>query len=339
MRKTIKFTRIITLLMTFFMLTGCAETQTGNNSLDDVQNESVTESQNDGIINENITSETQPSSTESAVMENSSEDDQKIQYYDTLDSHMQLLYDAFLSCNWTEVNDTIEEFKKPDEERVAVYTTPSDGLSLVIEYLPEARSWQAYLGEFADGQKKGMGVMVSKRGTGYVSDNVYIGTWNNNLPNGTGMLSDSVYDMEYIFAGTFVDGKFDSAIQVYELQTPELYVDYLSWETFYTVGELNYADLAFDNGKPIPVTMDIVEQYIEISKLTAHELKWLELENDGQYYYRIYNERYNYIFTVGAKPPADGYRGDVNFIYGTFFDLNDEEATYGVACYTTNRMD
>lgn len=316
MDKTIKFIRIITLLMTFLMLTGCTGTKADNNSLDIVRNEST-------------------------AMENSSEDNQKIQYYDSLDSHMQLLYDAFLSCNWAEINAILEEFKIPDKERVAVYTTPWDGLSLVIEYLSEAHSWQAYFGEFVDAQKKGMGIMVSKRGMGDFSYNVnlYIGTWNNNLPNGAGMLLDYIYDRGYVFEGMFVDGKFDSVIQVHELETPELYVEYLNWESFYTVGALDYADLTFDHGKPIPVTIDIVERYIEISKSTDHELKWLELENDGKYYYRIYHEKYNYIFTVGAEPPADGYGGKINFIYGTFFDSKDEEATYGVACYTTNKMD
>lgn len=62
------------------------------------------------------------------------------------------------------------------------------------------------------------------------------------------------------------------------------------------------------------------------------------MENDGQYYYRVYNERDNYIFSIGAKAPANGYRGSVELICGTFFDLEDEEATYGVACYTTNRL-
>ena len=59
--------------------------------------------------------------------------------------------------------------------------------------------------------------MISKRGMGYVSNNIYIGAWDNNLPNGKGMLSDSIHDMEYIFSGMFIDGKVDSAIFVFEV--------------------------------------------------------------------------------------------------------------------------
>lgn len=337
MRGTI-IVKVVMLLVVSFVLAGCSEIPTRDNRLDVVQSESIVESKSDESYNEKENSEKQGSENE--VIGNVGEDDQKVQYYDNLDNHMNLLYEEFLACNWSEINDTIEEFKKPDEESMTVYATPSDGLFLIIEYMPKVHSWQAYFGEFIDGRKEGMGVMVSKREIGYVSDNVYIGSWNNNLPNGEGILLNSIYDREYVFAGKFVDGKFDSIIQVHELSAPELSVKYVDWEIFYTDGALSYSDITFEEGEPVPAAMNTVEQYIEMSGLTNHELNWLELENDGQYYYRIYDNQYNYVLSVGVKGPADGYRGEINFVYGysAFFDLNGEEATYGVACYTTNRM-
>lgn len=314
---------LIALFIIAFMLTGCTNVRTNDYNTSIIQEEDVSKSL----------------SVESEMVENDSEGRGKIQYYDSLDNHMQILYDAFISCEWQEVNDMLEELEKPDEETVAVYKTPSEGLSLVVEYMSAVHSWQAYLGEFLEGKKDGNGVMVSKRENGYVSTNVYIGSWNNNMPNGEGILSDYVSNIEHIFVGSFIDGKFDSNIQVYKLATSELYVD---WETinpkFYVNAKWDYADLTFDDGKPIPTTIDVVEQYIELSELTAHELNYLNMENDGQYCYRIYDNHYNYVLSIGAVAPAYGYRGEVSFIYGTLFDLEDKEATYGVACYTTNRI-
>lgn len=315
----------IVLFMAFLVLIGCGRTDNAINEQKTENSELEVDKQQEEIVEneEEIVAET----------------GELIRYYDSLDNHMQLLYDAFILGNWKEISDYLEEFKKPEGVQIAVYRTPIERLMLVIEYMQEARSWQAYLGELSEGRKEGSGVMVSKRGTGYVATDVYIGTWSNNMPNGEGILSGSVNDMEHIFVGTFKQGKFDSTIQAYGLKTPELYVD---WESitpqFFVDEEWEYAELNFDNGKPIPVAINVVDQYIAISKLSERDLQWMELENDGQYYYRIYDNRYNYILSMGAKAPADGYRGSVCAIYGTLFDLQDKEATYGVACYTTNRM-
>lgn len=310
---------VVVLFAAVLMMTGCASTQVEYGSADIELTDNISES-NSGEAEEHASEE--------------------IQYYDSLDNHTQLLYNAFISSDWNTASDILAEFKKSSNGRVAVYETPTENLFLIIEYMPEVRSWQAYLGEISEEKKEGNGVMVSRCENGYSHAGVYVGKWSNNMPNGEGILSDSLNDIEYIFEGSFIDGKLDSTVRVYGLETPELYVD---WDTispqFYIDDEWDYSDLTFDKGKPIPATIEVVDQYIAISEETARELSWFELENDGQYYYRIYDDNYNYILSIGAKAPADGVGGNTSFIYGRLFDSNGGQATYGVACYTTNRID
>ena len=311
-------------ILVFCFITACEEKQVKSDGVED---------------NNNVTAEVDFSSEGNEVGEESLEENFEIQYYESLDDHTELLFEAFISCDWKEVDAILEEFKKQKDSKVIVYNTPMEGLSLVIEYIPEVRSWQAYLGEFSEGKRIGNGVMVSKKESGYYIENIYIGEWDDDKPNGKGILSDSVNDLEHIFIGTFADGKMDSTFHVDKLETSELLVD---WETITPKYNQDIAwsfpDIMFDNGKVIPATLDAVEQYIAISELTEHDLAYLNLENDGQYYYRIFEDSYNYILTIGAKAPADGYRGDVSLIYGRLFDSEGKEAIYGVACYATNRV-
>ena len=197
---------------------------------------------------------------------------EKIKYYDSLDNHAQSIYDKFIECDWVSVRDLLEEFKRPEEDQVMVYTTPLENLLLVVEYVSDIRAWQAYLGEFSNEEKTGKGVIVSCRDQGNAEANVYIGMWDNNMPNGSGILSDQISDLKHIYRGTFKDGRLDGKIQVNQLETPGIGVDWEKIEPLVDIDEaMKYADLSFDDGKPIPVSVEVVDQYIEISKHTERE--------------------------------------------------------------------
>ena len=266
---------------------------------------------------------------------------EKIKYYDSLDNHAQSIYDKFIECDWVSVRDLLEEFKHPEEDQVMVYTTPLENLRLVVEYVSDIRSWQAYLGEFSHEEKTGKGVIVSCNGQGVM--NVYIGMWNNNMPNGSGVLSDHINALKpfkRIYRGTFKDGRLDGKIQVNQLETPGIGVDWEKIEPLVDIDEaMKYADLSFDDGKPIPVSVEVVDQYIEISKTTERELEPFAIKRDEEAYYRVFSGEYNYILSVGAKEPSDGTRYQLDFIYGTYFDPKGNTAIYGVARYVNARLD
>lgn len=265
--------------------------------------------------------------------------DKIVNYYDTFDPHMQSMYDSFIACEWKEIIELLHEFSLPKESRVGIYETPMEGISLIIEYMPEVSSWQAYLGENDGEQKNGKGVMVSARQRGYVSEGIYAGEWKENMPNGKGILTNSTSDIEYLFVSTFSDGKFDSEVQIYVLETPGLYVE---WETldprFYIDASWTCADMIFEEGMPIPLEIETVDEFIQISEWTEHELSYLELENDGQYYYRVMGDRNAFILSIGVNEPAEGYRSSLLFCYGYFYDISNQEGTYGVPCYSTNAV-
>lgn len=264
---------------------------------------------------------------------------EKIKYYDSLDNHAQSIYDKFIECDWVSVRDLLEEFKHPEEDQVMVYTTPLENLLLVVEYVSDIRAWQAYLGEFSNEEKTGKGVIVSCRYQGNAEANVYIGMWDNNMPNGSGILSDQISDLKHIYRGTFKDGRLDGKIQVNQLETPGIGVDWEKIEPLVDIDEaMKYADLSFDDGKPIPVSVEVVDQYIEISKHTERELEPLAIKRDEEAYYRVFDGNYNYILSVGAKEPSNGTRYQLDFIYGTYFDSNGNTAIYGVARYANVRL-
>lgn len=265
---------------------------------------------------------------------------EKIKYYDSLDNHAQSIYDKFIECDWVSVRDLLEEFKRPEEDQVMVYTTPLENLLLVVEYVSDIRAWQAYLGEFSNEEKTGKGVIVSCRDQGNAEANVYIGMWDNNMPNGSGILSDQISDLKHIYRGTFKDGRLDGKIQVNQLETPGIGVDWEKIEPLVDIDEaMKYADLSFDDGKPIPVSVEVVDQYIEISKHTERELEPLAIKRDEEAYYRVFDGDYNYILSVGAKEPSNGTRYQLDFIYGTYFDSKGNTAIYGVARYANVRLD
>ena len=233
----------------------------------------------------------------------------------------------------------LEEFKRPEEDQVMVYTTPLENLRLVVEYVSDIRAWQAYLGEFSNEEKTGKGVIVSCRDQGNAEANVYIGMWDNNMPNGSGILSDQISDLKHIYRGTFKDGRLDGKIQVNQLETPGIGVDWEKIEPLVDIDEaMKYADLSFDDGKPIPVSVEVVDQYIEISKHTERELEPLAIKRDEEAYYRVFDGNYNYILSVGAKEPSNGTRYQLDFIYGTYFDSKGNTAIYGVARYANVRL-
>lgn len=264
---------------------------------------------------------------------------EKIKYYDSLDNHAQSIYDKFIECDWVSVRDLLEEFKRPEEDQVMVYTTPLENLRLVVEYVSDIRAWQAYLGEFSNEEKTGKGVIVSCRDQGNAEANVYIGMWDNNMPNGSGILSDQISDLKHIYRGTFKDGRLDGKIQVNQLETPGIGVDWEKIEPLVDIDEaMKYADLSFDDGKPIPVSVEVVDQYIEISKHTERELEPLAIKRDEEAYYRVFDGNYNYILSVGAKEPSNGTRYQLDFIYGTYFDSKGNTAIYGVARYANVRL-
>ena len=220
-----------------------------------------------------------------------------------------------------------------------VYTTPLENLRLVVEYVSDIRAWQAYLGEFSNEEKTGKGVIVSCRDQGNAEANVYIGMWDNNMPNGSGILSDQISDLKHIYRGTFKDGRLDGKIQVNQLETPGIGVDWEKIEPLVDIDEaMKYADLSFDDGKPIPVSVEVVDQYIEISKHTERELEPLAIKRDEEAYYRVFDGNYNYILSVGAKEPSNGTRYQLDFIYGTYFDSKGNTAIYGVARYANVRL-
>ena len=253
---------------------------------------------------------------------------EKIKYYDSLDNHAQSIYDKFIECDWVSVRDLLEEFKRPEEN-----------LRLVVEYVSDIRAWQAYLGEFSNEEKTGKGVIVSCRDQGNAEANVYIGMWDNNMPNGSGILSDQISDLKHIYRGTFKDGRLDGKIQVNQLETPGIGVDWEKIEPLVDIDEaMKYADLSFDDGKPIPVSVEVVDQYIEISKHTERELEPLAIKRDEEAYYRVFDGNYNYILSVGAKEPSNGTRYQLDFIYGTYFDSKGNTAIYGVARYANVRL-
>ena len=265
---------------------------------------------------------------------------EKIKYYDSLDNHAQSIYDKFIECDWVSVRDLLEEFKRPEEDQVMVYTTPLENLLLVVEYVSDIRAWQAYLGEFSNEEKTGKGVIVSCRDQGNAEANVYIGMWDNNMPNGSGILSDQISDLKHIYRGTFKDGRLDGKIQVNQLERPGNGVDWEKIEPLVDIDEaMKYADLSFDDGKPIPVSVEVVDQYIEISKHTERELEPLAIKRDEEAYYRVFDGDYNYILSVGAKEPSNGTRYQLDFIYGTYFDSKGNTAIYGVARYANVRLD
>lgn len=264
---------------------------------------------------------------------------EKIKYYDSLDNHAQSIYDKFIECDWVSVRDLLEEFKRPEEDQVMVYTTPLENLRLVVEYVSDIRAWQAYLGEFSNEEKTGKGVIVSCRDQGNAEANVYIGMWDNNMPNGSGILSDQISDLKHIYRGTFKDGRLDGKIQVNQLETPGIGVDWEKIEPLVDIDEaMKYADLSFDDGKPIPVSVEVVDQYIVISKHTERELEPLAIKRDEEAYYRVFDGNYNYILSVGAKEPSNGTRYQLDFIYGTYFDSKGNTAIYGVARYANVRL-
>ena len=264
---------------------------------------------------------------------------EKIKYYDSLDNQAQSIYDKFIECDWVSVRDLLEEFKHPEEDQVMVYTTPLENLRLVVEYVSDIRAWQAYLGEFSNEEKTGKGVIVSCRDQGNAEANVYIGMWDNNMPNGSGILSDQISDLKHIYRGTFKDGRLDGKIQVNQLETPGIGVDWEKIEPLVDIDEaMKYADLSFDDGKPIPVSVEVVDQYIEISKHTERELEPLAIKRDEEAYYRVFDGNYNYILSVGAKEPSNGTRYQLDFIYGTYFDSKGNTAIYGVARYANVRL-
>ena len=264
---------------------------------------------------------------------------EKIKYYDSLDNHAQSIYDKFIECDWVSVRDLLEEFKRPEGDQVMVYTTPLENIRLVVEYVSDIRAWQAYLGEFSNEEKTGKGVIVSCRDQGNAEANVYIGMWDNNMPNGSGILSDQISDLKHIYRGTFKDGRLDGKIQVNQLETPGIGVDWEKIEPLVDIDEaMKYADLSFDDGKPIPVSVEVVDQYIEISKHTERELEPLAIKRDEEAYYRVFDGNYNYILSVGAKEPSNGTRYQLDFIYGTYFDSKGNTAIYGVARYANVRL-
>lgn len=313
---------IILMLMILAIMVGCGE---------NVNSSENTEK------NKYIENDTQEVLTEGDEEKETQEE--KIKYYDSLDNHAQSIYDKFIECDWVSVRDLLEEFKHPEEDQVMVYTTPLENLLLVVEYVSDIRAWQAYLGEFSNEEKTGKGVIVSCRDQGNAEANVYIGMWDNNMPNGSGILSDQISDLKHIYRGTFKDGRLDGKIQVNQLETPGIGVDWEKIEPLVDIDEaMKYADLSFDDGKPIPVSVEVVDQYIEISKHTERELESIALKHDEEAYYRIFDGNYNYILSVGAKEPSNGTRYQLDFIYGTYFDSKGNTAIYGVARYVNVRL-
>ena len=313
---------IILMLMILAIMVGCGE---------NVNSSENTEK------NKYIENDTQEVLTEGDEEKETQEE--KIKYYDSLDNHAQSIYDKFIECDWVSVRDLLEEFKHPEEDQVMVYTTPLENLLLVVEYVSDIRAWQAYLGEFSNEEKTGKGVIVSCRDQGNAEANVYIGMWDNNMPNGSGILSDQISDLKHIYRGTFKDGRLDGKIQVNQLETPGRGVDWEKIEPLVDIDEaMKYADLSFDDGKPIPVSVEVVDQYIEISKHTERELESIALKHDEEAYYRIFDGNYNYILSVGAKEPSNGTRYQLDFIYGTYFDSKGNTAIYGVARYVNVRL-
>lgn len=313
---------IILMLMILAIMVGCG----GNvNSSENTQKNKYIENDTQGVLTEGD--------------EEKETQGEKIKYYDSLDNHAQSIYDKFIECDWVSVRDLLEEFKRPEEDQVMVYTTPLENLRLVVEYVSDIRAWQAYLGEFSNEEKTGKGVIVSCRDQGNAEANVYIGMWDNNMPNGSGILSDQISDLKHIYRGTFKDGRLDGKIQVNQLETPGIGVDWEKIEPLVDIDEaMKYADLSFDDGKPIPVSVEVVDQYIEISKHTERELEPLAIKRDEEAYYRVFDGNYNYILSVGAKEPSNGTRYQLDFIYGTYFDSKGNTAIYGVARYANVRL-
>lgn len=311
------------MLMILAIMVGCG----GNvNSSENTQKNKYIENDTQGVLTEGD--------------EEKETQGEKIKYYDSLDNHAQSIYDKFIECDWVSVRDLLEEFKRPEEDQVMVYTTPLENLLLVVEYVSDIRAWQAYLGEFSNEEKTGKGVIVSCRDQGNAEANVYIGMWDNNMPNGSGILSDQISDLKHIYRGTFKDGRLDGKIQVNQLETPGIGVDWEKIEPLVDIDEaMKYADLSFDDGKPIPVSVEVVDQYIEISKHTERELEPLAIKRDEEAYYRVFDGDYNYILSVGAKEPSNGTRYQLDFIYGTYFDSKGNTAIYGVARYANVRLD
>ena len=260
---------IILMLMILAIMVGCG----GNvNSSENTQKNKYIENDTQGVLTEGD--------------EEKETQGEKIKYYDSLDNHAQSIYDKFIECDWVSVRDLLEEFKRPEEDQVMVYTTPLENLLLVVEYVSDIRAWQAYLGEFSNEEKTGKGVIVSCRDQGNAEANVYIGMWDNNMPNGSGILSDQISDLKHIYRGTFKDGRLDGKIQVNQLETPGIGVDWEKIEPLVDIDEaMKYADLSFDDGKPIPVSVEVVDQYIEISKHTERELEPLAIKRDEEAYY------------------------------------------------------
>lgn len=258
-----------------------------------------------------------------------------IQYFDSFDAHTEKLYNAFFACEWSVIRDILESFNIQKEKKMVVYSTPIKDTFLVLECLPKT-SWKAYLGEFSEGKRNGNGVMVSK---GYWYYNVYCGMWKDNYPNGNGVLLNSLSDDSFVFSGLFSDGKFDSTINAYQLDElidNNFSIDYQTWEPIYYCNGLCFNELNFSNGKPTPLNRNDVDNTIAISEQTERELEWLNLEYDGQYYYRSMGDDVYYVLSVGSQPPQDGYRGSVRLIMGTLLNLfSDKEATYGVGCYAS----
>ena len=314
---------IILMLMILAIMVGCG----GNvNSSENTQKNKYIENDTQGVLTEGD--------------EEKETQGEKIKYYDSLDNHALSIYDKFIECDWVSVRDLLEEFKRPEEDQVMVYTTPLENLLLVVEYVSDIRAWQAYLGEFSNEEKTGKGVIVSCRDQGNAEANVYIGMWDNNMPNGSGILSDQISDLKHIYRGTFKDGRLDGKIQVNQLETPGIGVDWEKIEPLVDIDEaMKYADLSFDDGKPIPVSVEVVDQYIEISKHTERELEPLAIKRDEEAYYRVFDGDYNYILSVGAKEPSNGTRYQLDFIYGTYFDSKGNTAIYGVARYANVRLD
>lgn len=310
------------MLMILAIMVGCG----GNvNSSENTQKNKYIENDTQGVLTEGD--------------EEKETQGEKIKYYDSLDNHAQSIYDKFIECDWVSVRDLLEEFKRPEEDQVMVYTTPLENLRLVVEYVSDIRAWQAYLGEFSNEEKTGKGVIVSCRDQGNAEANVYIGMWDNNMPNGSGILSDQISDLKHIYRGTFKDGRLDGKIQVNQLETPGIGVDWEKIEPLVDIDEaMKYADLSFDDGKPIPVSVEVVDQYIEISKHTERELEPLAIKRDEEAYYRVFDGNYNYILSVGAKEPSNGTRYQLDFIYGTYFDSKGNTAIYGVARYANVRL-
>ena len=337
-----KRTTIFFILCACLLLMGCAQKEAetkGANSSEDYNEAEIIEEMRD-IIEKQEQIEDRNEATDEQ-----NDDDFGIHYYEEMDAQASAIYDAFIQNDWQFVVESLAEMKRPEEEIVNVYTTTSEQLYLVIEYLIEPDDWQAYLGEYSNDEKSGTGVMVSTGGTGIEASNVYAGEWKNNKPNGQGILAGKAKDIKRAYIGGFVDGKFSGEILIYGIGDQGFAVDWSNMSADSCLDkDWRYSTIYFDDGKPNIDNAEIISEYMEKGGWNDHNIEYFKVEFDGTSYYREIDHDFIYFLSFGYKEYFDVESGKTVPIYATFvngsiYDRHGELATYGVIGYTTNSID